>query len=148
MVLQWLHVLFAIGWFGGSLFVTFVITPVARQLPEPAGHEFFSTWAPAARRYFATVAGVTVVLGVVRGLVLGLTFPSAYAITFVLAVLFGIAQAVFGAVGTSRTVERVAALAGGPAFSAGLEEVTRLGWLELAGFAVLLTLMIAMRFGY
>lgn len=36
LVVRWIHVLSAITWIGGMLFITLVLVPVTRRLPDPA----------------------------------------------------------------------------------------------------------------
>lgn len=136
--LQWLHVLGAIAWFGGALYSDFVVMPLLRDRAD-----FVPEWAVASRRYFAPIAGLTILLGIGRGVANGVlsALATPYGITFVVSLVVGIALAALGGAGISRAAERATD-------AAGIARLRNLAWLELALFGVIFTLMIAMRFGY
>jgi hypothetical protein len=146
MVLQWLHMLFAIAWFGSSIFVTFVLIPATRRLSAAALADFFKAFGQP--RFFAVVGGLTVVFGILRGLVLGITPGSTYGVTFIAALVLGVALTFWGARMTGPNVVRLAEAAVGAPQAAAIATAVRSGYVELGGFAVLLALMAAMRFGY
>ena len=146
--LTWLHVLFAISWFGASIFSFFVMVPATRLLSEGARSEYFKAYVPTARRYFPVAGGVTVLTGILRGLVLGIAPTTSYGKTFIASLVLGIALTFYGARVTGQNIEKVAEAPAGPEMTAALDHFMRFGWIELGGFAVVLGLMVAMRFGY
>ena len=67
VVVHWLHVLFAVTWFGGHISRALLVEPAVRTLPESAQQQF--------NRYverYATRIFVPVIIGVgVTGILLG-----------------------------------------------------------------------------
>jgi uncharacterized membrane protein len=131
MILQWVHVLFAIFWFGSALYAWVVIWPEAQKLPdEPQANLMLSLRTGRARKLTVTVACGTVGLGFVRGIAGGVLdrLDSLYGLTFIASALVGIwmvCYVIFRGFGKPW-----------------------LSWTFPTGFFVLFTLMIAMRFGY
>jgi uncharacterized membrane protein len=148
IVLQWLHVIAGIGWFGSSIFILRVMMPAVRSMSEAAAGEYLRALEKPSTTFFAGIGGATVLLGILRGLVLGITPGSLYGVTYILAAILGIALLAYGGLVTSRNVKRMTAVAGTADFRAAADRTVRFGWLEMGGFLVLFTLMIAMRFGY
>ena len=70
-ILAYGHVLSAIGWLGGGIFVTFVIAPNLSKLSPGAGLEFFSTVLPKILRFFQVTIGATLGFGILLFLVVG-----------------------------------------------------------------------------
>ena len=70
-VVQWLHVLFAIFWFGSVLALTFVVMPVLGREPQPGKQAFVGALERQVHRLLPPLAGMTILLGIVRGTVLG-----------------------------------------------------------------------------
>ena len=143
IVLQWIHVGLGIAWFGTVLYQDFMLFPVLARLEVGTRAQFMAAFWPRFRRSIAALAGLTILSGIVRGLVLGLQVPSTYFFTYAAAIVVGIFLAGFGA--------RVLTPATEPALDGNLEALERLRRLlviELSAFLVIFTLMIAMRFGY
>jgi uncharacterized membrane protein len=129
-VLQWTHVLFGIMWFGSQMYANFVLWPEMRKLPREHHDALLADLRRGrARRFTIVLATGTVGLGVLRGIAAGvldrLTTP--YGVTFLISLAVGLYM-----VGNILTRGY-----GGRAPS----------WAFNAGFFVLFTLMIAMRFG-
>jgi hypothetical protein len=97
----------------------------------------------------AAVAGATILLGIIRGLVGGVwsALGSAYGLTWIASLLLGIGLAFVGARLTGPTAERLASEEL-ESHGAHLTRLSRLGRVELGLFLVLFSMMIAMRFGY
>lgn len=131
IVLQYLHVLFGIFWFGSQMYFDLTVRAAAASL-DPAAREQFdrSTGTGRARRITVFVATATVALGAVRGMAAGvldqLTTP--YGVTWLAAF----------AIGTFMMLSVWTRGFGG--------KVTGILWNGL--FFVIFSLMIAMRFGY
>jgi putative copper export protein len=99
VILHWLHVLFAVTWFGGHISRVLLVEPAVRTLPESAQQQF--------NRYvelYATRIFVPVIIGVgVTGILLGTIFGpvksfeallgTPYGITFLAAIAFGLLAA-------------------------------------------------------
>jgi uncharacterized membrane protein len=148
MFVQFFHIVAGIAWFGSSIFIMAVMVPALRRVSAAGRDEYVKALEVTSKRFFPIAGGLTVLLGIVRGLLFGLDLNSAYGKTYVAAAVLGVGLLVYGAVVTGGNVQRMAAAAAGPEQSAALERVARFGRFELAGFFVLLALMIAMRFGY
>lgn len=70
-VVQWLHVLGGIFWFGGTLYVTFVLIPALRRGPPEYAREVSRNLNRQAERVILPVAVITIALGFLRGTVFG-----------------------------------------------------------------------------
>jgi hypothetical protein len=150
VVLQWLHMLFGIFWFGGALFGNFVLGPVLIKQPPDRMRELSLQLVEQADRVILPVAGLTILLGFLRGTVFGpvqsveFMFGTGYGITWLVALLTGIATLAWGSM-TTRTMRR--AMLAGLDVTASAGTALRNAGIELLGFAVLLSCMVLMRFG-
>ena len=131
IVLQWLHVLFGVFWFGSQMYLDLIIKPQVAKLPDGVREEFSSRLGTGlARRITVITATGTVLLGALRG----------------------IAGGVLGILGTAYGLTWLAAFAIGLVMVASIwtrgfgGRVRTPVWYAL--FLVMFTLMIAMRFGY
>jgi len=70
-IVQWLHVLMGIVWFGYALSMYFLIAPPLSKLPEGQQREAFGLLAEIGPKVFPIVAILVIVLGFVRGTFLG-----------------------------------------------------------------------------
>lgn len=66
-VLQWLHVFFAIFWFGAVLTIDFLVIPAALSLPAQVQQTFGGAFGQQAPRVVLPVAITAIALGIVRG---------------------------------------------------------------------------------
>jgi uncharacterized membrane protein len=147
--LQWLHILFAIAWFGGSVTVNLLIVPAAARLSPGEEAAWWKALSAGTASYFGPVAGGTILFGIGRGIAGGvfsaLTTP--YGLTWIAALVLAIAVAVWGARVTNPGVARIATST--PAdFAVTVGTAMRNGRIEMGGFLVVFTMMIAMHFGY
>ncbi|MDQ6919136.1 MAG: hypothetical protein M3Z98_07230 [Candidatus Dormibacteraeota bacterium] len=149
VAVQWLHVLFAITWFGASLTFSFMIIPAAARLPEAEQASWWTAYIGVATQVFAIAAGGTIVFGIARGIAGGVLsqLGTPYGITWIVALVLGIALGVWGARLTGPTTERIGR-SSATDLARNVAAATRIGLIELAGFFLLFTMMIAMRFGY
>jgi hypothetical protein len=163
---QWLHVIFAVFWFGGQMFLDFVVMPTLRTVPPLVGRDVGRALVPRVGRYMRIAGGLVIVLGLLRGTVWGplppgddsLSFGSQYGITWSLSIL--LAVAIFavgdGLIGrTARTLYADDAL-----WTPGPDGRPQPGLLALAGrlrtasivqlvlFLGVFTCMVLMRFGF
>ena len=147
---HWLHVLLAIFWFGYSLSAYFLVAPAIAGLPEPAQREANQRMARLAARVLPGVAGLVVLLGILRGTVFGpidsveRLFGTAYGLTWLVALVVAIGLVVHGARSLGPAIE---GLGDAPDYPKASARVRRLATADLAGFAVVFTCMILMRFG-
>ena len=156
---QWLHVLLGILWFGNSLVVAAILIPSLNPLPILTQREVGSRYGERANRLFDVLVPVLIVLGVIRGTLLGPiksvddVLGTPYGVTWLVALVAAIATFLWGRVVINGALRRLNAAplnADGTA-SAQLEaETSRVKVvvvLELVGFLVIFTCMILMRFG-
>jgi uncharacterized membrane protein len=156
---QWLHVLLGILWFGNALVLDVIVIPAINRLPIVTQREIASYIGSRATPIFHVVVPVLVVLGIIRGTVMGPIksvndlFGSAYGVTWLTALSVTILTYLFGLFVIVPALRRMD-LAGvdpdgsaTPALVASTNHVKRLVALELIGFVVIFTCMILMRFG-
>ena len=167
VVVQWLHVLGAVFWFGGVLFANVVVFPVVLRLAPDRQAEIMQRLLPRMLRIVEPVGVVTILLGILRGTVFGrIKSLDALATPYGLLWLFALATAVLlVAIGIAltRAAERVfaapvAAGAGGAGGAGGPDDVSpsaqtaaarRLQALAMSSmllFFAIFTAMILMRF--
>jgi uncharacterized membrane protein len=159
VVVQWLHVLLGILWFGNALVLDVIVIPAMNRLPIVTQREISSLIGSRATPIFHVVVPSIVALGIIRGTVLGpiktvdALLGTAYGLTWLIALTVTIGLYVFGLrviVPALRTMD-LAPIGpdGSPtaALTAATDRVKRLVGLELLGFAVVFTCMILMRFG-
>jgi len=132
VVLQWLHVLFAIFWFGSQLYSVMVVDPqLARLVPADAYANIVDAFRAGTPRLLTVVSSTgTVLLGFLRGLAGGVldVAGSAYFYTWLTALVIGAFMVI--SIWTRGYGGRMPSPV----------------WNSL--FVVMFTLMIAMRFGY
>ena len=150
IALQWLHILAGIFWFGSAMTVHIIAFPAFRKFPPETRRAIIEAYAARYGRLVGAVAGLTILLGVLRGLVGGvlsvLTAP--YGLTWLAAIVLAVAIAAFEGARLSPTVGKLIAAGGAEQIQALDERLEAYGRIELVGFLVLFSLMIAMRFGY
>ena len=158
-VVQWLHVLLAVMWFGNSLVLAAVTIPALDRLPLVRQQEVGAQLGERGVRVFDVVGPAVIVLGFLRGTVFGqikdaeALFGTTYGLTFLLALIVAIATFLWGRyiiVPATRTLATAPVAPDGsptPELDAALERAKRVTVLELIGFFVIFTCMILMRFG-
>ena len=158
-VVQWLHVLLGIVWFGYSLALAIFFIPAISRLSIPTQRQIGAALAERATPIIDVLAPSILVLGVIRGTLLGPidsvedAFTTAYGVTWLLAIVTIVAVFLWGRLVIVRAVDRLAAAPltpdGGPTpeLEVALAQAKRVTVLELLGFFALFTLMILMRFG-
>jgi uncharacterized membrane protein len=149
-VLLYLHIIGAIFWFGSGLFLQFVITPALISMPFEGQKPFLLALAARYGKIIGPVGGLTVLLGILRGISAGVlgNLGSAYGITFLASIVGAVFVIFVGARFLGPTAEKMAA-------ATTREEVNRLntrirgyGRNDTGGMLVLIGLMVAMRAGY
>ena len=159
VVVQWLHVLLGIIWFGNSLVLALILIPTLNPMPIPIQRDVGGRYGERSTRIFDVIVPLIIILGFVRGTWLGPidnvadVVGSAYGITWLLALFTATATFLWGRLVIVPAVRRMNATpldsAGGatPALVAATDRVKRVVVLELIGFLVIFTCMILMRFG-
>jgi hypothetical protein len=123
----------------------------AASLRAETREEFFRAFVNGAGpKIVGWVAAGTIVLGPIRGIVGGVLgdLPSSYGVTWIGAFVVGSTLLFLGTRVLTPAARRLIELPQGPDFEAGMARLRWLTLTELAGFMVILGLMIAMRFGY
>ena len=149
-VVQWVHVLLGILWFGYALSMYFLVTPALARLPESAQRDANLHLGELGARVFPVVGGLVLLLGIVRGTILGPidsvgdVFGTAYGLTWLVALLVTIALFVTGA---RLLGPAVVGLRETPDFPAGVARIRRIAQFDLVLFLVVFTCMVLMRFG-
>ena len=147
--LTFLHILAAVGWWGTTATLQAFVVPAARKLSAEEQVAWWRSLTVLTKRYLAPVAGLTILLGIVRGIAGGVFdyLNTPYGYTWIAALVVGIALAIWGARVTGPHAERL-----GESTPENVAEnvagIQRVGRIEQAGFALILALMVAMRFGY
>ena len=163
IVIQWLHVLLGIFWFGSSLYLNFMVAPVLLSLPLGQQREVAVPLGARSNQVLPLVAILVILLGLLRGTVWGpihtftFLFGTAYGLTFLISGLSASAVELWGHFVSGRAAahlntfpltevikpESAVALA----FNAQVQRVKLFILIELLGFFVIFTCMILMRFG-
>jgi putative copper export protein len=156
---QWLHVLLGIVWFGYSLALAIFFIPAISRLSIMTQRQIGAELAERATPIIDALAPSILVLGIIRGTLLGPidsvedAFTTAYGVTWLLAIVVIVVVFLWGRLVIVRAVGELAAAPltpdGGPTpeLEVALARAKRVTVLELLGFLVLFTLMILMRFG-
>ena len=147
---QWLHVLLGITWFGYAITMFFLVTPPLMKLPEAQQRDIFHRLGEVGARVFPVVAVLVILLGIVRGTVLGpiqsldALFGTAYGWTWIVALVATVGLVVNGARNIGPKFE---ALGHTPDFADAAARLRRYSIIDLGLFGVVFTCMILMRFG-
>lgn len=148
---HWLHVFFAIFWFGATLFMFSVMAPALKASAPTAAVEVGAQLGGRLTRILAPVGGLTILFGLLTATVFGpvksisVLWTSAYGITALIALIIAIGLAVLGArtgqvgmsIGVAPDAERPQLLA----------RIGRLTGMAVTGFVFILICMVLMRFG-
>jgi len=156
---QWLHVLLGIIWFGNSLILAMILIPTLNALPIPVQRDVGGGYGERSTRLFDVVVPLIIILGFIRGTLLGPidevadVFGTPYGITWLVALVAATATFLWGRFVIVPAVRRMndspLDSAGGPTpeLEMATSQVKRVVVLELVGFFVIFTCMILMRFG-
>lgn len=151
MVVHWLHVLGGIVWFGGHVFTAAVIWPALLRRPAPEARALSDAMARPAMRVMGPAGMLVLILGIVRGTVLGpvrsldALVGTAYGWTFAAALLLTFFLMGYGGAMRREMESRVW---DGDRFTPGAAAYLRRGSaVNLGGLALILACMVLMRFG-
>ncbi len=148
---QWLHVLLGILWFGYTLSVYFLIAPPLATMPEATVREIFGRLGAAGQRVFPVVGILVLLLGIVRGTLVGpiksieAAFTTAYGLTWLVALVVTIGLFANGARNMGPAFE---AIKESPEYGAAIARLRTVTRIDLVLFFIIFTCMILMRFGY
>jgi uncharacterized membrane protein len=160
---QWLHVLFAITWFGAVIYTDFILIPAITTLPPREQRTAGSAIGNQSARIITGAAMAVIVLGFLRGTVFGSiksvdALTTTYGLTWLFALVLAIFTFFWGLKVIVGALERFnafdldqATLPDGstnPVMLGLIADIKRKSQLELVFFLVIFTCMILMRFGY
>jgi uncharacterized membrane protein len=163
IVVQWVHVLAGIMWFGGAVVLNMLVFPAMQVLTPDQQRRMGRALTPKLSRFFQVVAMVVILMGIIRGTLLGpirdlgSLFGTAYGWTWLTALVLTIGLGFIGGRYVGPTSERMYSddslwnFGPGQPPPAGLmahvQLLRTIGMIEMVGFLVVFTLMILMRFG-
>lgn len=152
LLLQWLHILGGVIWFGSYVFLDFILWPTIWKLPASEGQRVKKTIFTRCALLYGIVGPLVVLLGFVRGVFFGpvqsvqFLLTTDYGRTWSVAFLLGICLLVWGTFWHAHGAEPL-----WEGEKVSLRAVRRLkkGFLfEMCSFSVILTCMVLMHFGY
>lgn len=157
-IVQWLHVLLGILWFGAALYTDVILIPAISAFSLEKQRELGAALGVRGTAVFRIVGPAIIVLGFVRGTVFGPiksidALTTAYGITWLVALVVALAlyrwafTTYAGALHALTTVPLAPDGSATPEVVAATERVKRLAVLELVFFFVIFTCMVLMRFG-
>lgn len=150
-ITQWLHVFFAIVWFGGTVLMFAVIAPALRSADPSAAMQVGAQIGRRAQMVLGPAGGLTIIFGLLRATVFGPVKSwsffdgSAYGMTLIAAIVLAVLIAAIGGV----TGGVGASIATAPE-SERPKLIARIGsltGLSVFGFILALTCMLLMRYG-
>ncbi|HEY7342596.1 MAG TPA: hypothetical protein VH591_17105 [Ktedonobacterales bacterium] len=154
IIMQWLHVILGIMWFGSSLYATFVLFPALANVPLGEQQKVGGILGQQTAKVIGPVAGGVVLLGFLRGTFFGslhsldTVFGTSYGLTWLVSLLLGIALILWGALIVGPKAQALAAASTPEEYGAIQQRLIFLARIELVGFLAIFTCMILMRFGY
>ena len=161
-VVQWLHVLLGVLWFGTVLYTSAILIPAMNRMPLVTQRTVGHFVGEQGFRVIRPVAIAVIVLGILRGTVWGPIkglddLGTAYGITWLVALAFAITTFIWAERMIAPSLDRMNAIPEAealgpdgtptPVLESAIATVKRNVILELSFFAVIFTCMILMRFG-
>lgn len=153
ILVQWLHVLLGILWFGSTLYINLILIPAVLPLPRGKQQEIAAQVSPLTTRVLRPTAILVIVLGVIRGTFLGQLHSAqdvvgtTYGVTWLVALIGTLALYAFIEILFDPTVRRLNTAKLDAEYAATLQRVKVFAGVELLGFVAIFTCMILMRFG-
>jgi uncharacterized membrane protein len=162
ILIQWLHVLMGITWFGTVIFYNFVALPVVMSFPLKDQGTVMGRLAKYTPRLVVPASILVILLGLLRGTVFGpiqslsVLFGTAYGVTWMIALAFALINFVEG-IGIGKLAESLntievdaQTLEEGKvptALATKMQQIKRRTLISLLVFLPIFTCMILMRFG-
>lgn len=151
IVIQWLHILTGIVWFSGYIFLDFVLWHTLLRLPVSQAKSTNALITKFAGPVMATSGSLVVLLGIIRGTVLGpiksfsFLFRSNYGLTWLVALAVSLILTAWGAGWHDRVIGPVWE---GDRMKPGATGRLRIGALfEMTCFGIVLACMVLMGIG-
>ena len=150
-IVEFLHIFFAIFWFGATLTMSAIVAPALHDTSPEAANEFGARIGPRVVKVLGPVAGLTILFGILNATVFGPVksfsflwsgpYGISVTIAFVLAIVVAALTVQTGRVGASIPV---APLTARPAI---IQRLVRLQALSILGFVAILICMLLMHDG-
>jgi uncharacterized membrane protein len=150
-VVEWLHVFFAIVWFGGTVFFFAVVGPALRRSDPAVALKMGPEIGRRAQLLLAPAGALTIIFGLLNAIVFGpanslaYVSASAYGRTFITAVVLSVIIAVLGAI-TGRIGGSIARAPEAKQREL-VAQIGTLSFVSIIGFCLVLVCMILMRYG-
>lgn len=153
VIVQWLHVVLGILWFGSTLYINLVFIPAVLPFPREKQQEISARISPLTTFVLRPTAIAVITLGFIRGTFLGQlhsvqdVLGTSYGRTWLVALIGALALYTFIEAIFDPTIRRLNAAKGEAEYDATLGRVKVYAVIELIGFFAVFTCMILMRFG-
>ncbi|HEX9036998.1 MAG TPA: hypothetical protein VF808_08420 [Ktedonobacterales bacterium] len=153
IIVQWLHVLGGILWFGGTLYINLILIPAVLPLSREKQQEIAAHVSPLTTRVLRPTAILVIALGVIRGTVLGQlhsaqdVLGTTYGRTWLVALIGALLLYAFIEVAFDPNVRRLNIAKSDAEYDTTLQRVKVFAVFELLGFFAVFTCMILMRLG-
>jgi hypothetical protein len=151
-IVEGLHMLFATFWFGGTLWVNFVLGPAAARTSPAASGEMGGQIGLQAARVVPPVAGLAILLGFLRGTVwgpingLGAIFNTGFGRWWFIALVIAVITFMWGQRLTGPSAASIGSASDDAERAVRTQRTLRLASIELIGFFAIFSMMILMRF--
>jgi hypothetical protein len=151
-IVEGLHMLFATFWFGGTLWVNFVLGPASERTSPAAAGEMGAQIGIQANRVIPPVAGLAILLGLLRGTVwgpidsLGAVFNTGFGRWWFIALVLAVITFGWGQRLTGPSAASIGGAVDPEERAARIQRTLRLASIELVGFFGIFSMMILMRF--
>jgi len=151
-VVEGLHMLLAIFWFGGTMWANFVLGPASARASAAAAGEMGAQIGIQATRVIPPVAGLAILLGFLRGTVWGpvtsidAVFNTGFGRWWFIALILALATFVWGQRVTGPAAASIGSAGSDVERAARVQRTIRLASIELVGFCGIFSMMILMRF--
>jgi uncharacterized membrane protein len=101
-IIEFLHVAAGLLWVGGAVFFDAIVAPLSKTAPLPHQKSIGDFIVPRAGRFFAVAGSLTILFGILRGVVGGRidnvqAFGTSYGIVWLISLIASIAMAAWGA---------------------------------------------------
>ena len=152
-VIEWIHILLGIFWFGSALYANLILAPAMMQVGPGTRRELFTAMAGRAPFIMVWAGYLTVTAGFFRGTVFGriqsveVLFGTRYGVVWLIAFAVGVFLALWSHLVLARSARAMVmapAAASGASVAVRPSPIPRI--VEMAGFFVLFTLMIVLKF--
>ncbi len=150
-LVQWLHILAGITWFGGYIFMTFAVWPTLLHRPVPEARAFLDALVQPTSRLMMISGSLVLLLGILRGTVFGIIrsfevlFNTLYGQTWLAALVLTLILNVHGAISSKNMDVRL--WEGDHLRPDAARYLRNNNIFALVLFSVVLACMVLMRFG-